>query len=59
VEIVKAREQMKKAKPGTSIHNSLKQRALRYLKQRKMYESQRDQMMNQSFTLGMSHRVLC
>jgi charged multivesicular body protein 5 len=51
VDVVKLREQMKKSKPGTALYNSLKQRALHYLKQKKMYEGQRDQMMNQSFTL--------
>lgn len=51
VDVVKLREQMKKSKPGTALYNSLKQRALHFLKQKKMYEGQRDQMMNQSFTL--------
>eukprot|EP01117_Protostelium_nocturnum_P013222 TRINITY_DN4921_c0_g1_i1.p1 TRINITY_DN4921_c0_g1~~TRINITY_DN4921_c0_g1_i1.p1 ORF type:complete len:244 (+),score=89.26 TRINITY_DN4921_c0_g1_i1:104-733(+) len=45
------REKMAKVKPGTSTHNMLKQKALKVLKQRKMYEGQRDQMMNQSFTM--------
>lgn len=51
VDVIKIREQMKKSRPGTALYNSLKQRALHYLKQKKMYEGQRDQMMNQSFTL--------
>jgi len=42
---------MQKTKPGTGPYNLLKQKALRVLKQKKMYEGQRDQMMNQSFNM--------
>eukprot|EP00735_Rhodelphis_limneticus_P007451 TRINITY_DN19_c0_g1::TRINITY_DN19_c0_g1_i1::g.14750::m.14750 TRINITY_DN19_c0_g1::TRINITY_DN19_c0_g1_i1::g.14750 ORF type:complete len:223 (+),score=53.64,sp/Q9FMC5/VP602_ARATH/47.60/1e-57,Snf7/PF03357.16/3.5e-46,Cytochrom_B562/PF07361.6/5.8e+02,Cytochrom_B562/PF07361.6/0.003,Prefoldin_2/PF01920.15/0.024,Prefoldin_2/PF01920.15/4.8e+03,Sugarporin_N/PF11471.3/0.095,Sugarporin_N/PF11471.3/8e+03,Sugarporin_N/PF11471.3/4.2e+03,Striatin/PF08232.7/2.8,Striatin/PF08232.7/5.4e+02,Vps4_C/PF09336.5/1.6e+03, len=51
VELKKYQEQLKKVKPGTSVHNSLKQRALRVLKQKKMYEAQRDQTMQQAFNM--------
>merc|ERR1712000_466957 len=43
------REQMKKTK-GSS-HNIVKQRAMKVLKQKKMYEQQRDTMMQQSFKM--------
>lgn len=43
------REQMKKAKGGALT--SAKQRAMQILKQKKMYERQRDQMMQQSFNM--------
>merc|ERR1712000_718751 len=43
------REQMKKTK-GSS-HNIVKQRAMKVLKQKKMYEQQRDTMMQQSFNM--------
>eukprot|EP01114_Cavostelium_apophysatum_P023874 TRINITY_DN913_c0_g1_i1.p1 TRINITY_DN913_c0_g1~~TRINITY_DN913_c0_g1_i1.p1 ORF type:complete len:209 (+),score=65.95 TRINITY_DN913_c0_g1_i1:141-767(+) len=45
------REQMKKFRPGTGPHNTLKQKALRVLKQKKMYEGQRDQLSNQAFNM--------
>lgn len=35
--------------------NSIKQRALHVLKQKKMYEQQRDQLMQQSFNLGQAN----
>jgi charged multivesicular body protein 5 len=36
-ELVQYREKMKKVKPGTAPHNALKQKALKVLKQKKMY----------------------
>ncbi|PRP84255.1 hypothetical protein PROFUN_08275 [Planoprotostelium fungivorum] len=50
-ELIGLREKMAKVRPGTSTHNMLKQKALKVLKQRKLYEGQRDQMMNQSFNM--------
>eukprot|EP01118_Nematostelium_gracile_P011864 TRINITY_DN427_c0_g1_i1.p1 TRINITY_DN427_c0_g1~~TRINITY_DN427_c0_g1_i1.p1 ORF type:complete len:210 (-),score=66.09 TRINITY_DN427_c0_g1_i1:47-676(-) len=50
-ELMGYRTQMSKFKPGTGPHNNLKQRALKVLKQKKMYEGQRDQLMNQSFNM--------
>eukprot|EP01063_Lacrimia_lanifica_P017595 TRINITY_DN24644_c0_g1_i1.p1 TRINITY_DN24644_c0_g1~~TRINITY_DN24644_c0_g1_i1.p1 ORF type:complete len:218 (+),score=89.62 TRINITY_DN24644_c0_g1_i1:59-712(+) len=47
----KIRDQMKRAKPGTPAHNRLKQRGMQLLKQKRMYEGQRDQMENQRFAL--------
>jgi len=52
-EVLKVREQMNRVRPNTSAYNSLKQKGLRYLKQKKMLETQRDQLMQQSFTIGM------
>jgi charged multivesicular body protein 5 len=49
-ELVKYRNQMAKMKDGPA-KNSVKQRALRVLKQKKMYEQQRDSMSQQSFNL--------
>jgi len=42
---------MKKMKPGTGPYNNVKQKALRVLKQKKMYENQRDTMSNQQFNM--------
>jgi len=50
-ELLQYKTQMQKMKPGTGPYNVLKQKALRVLKQKKMYEGQRDQMMNQSFNM--------
>eukprot|EP01104_Vermistella_antarctica_P000642 TRINITY_DN1078_c0_g1_i1.p1 TRINITY_DN1078_c0_g1~~TRINITY_DN1078_c0_g1_i1.p1 ORF type:complete len:228 (+),score=77.79 TRINITY_DN1078_c0_g1_i1:447-1130(+) len=44
------REKMKKMRPGPAM-NLIKQRAMRTLKQKRMYEQQRDQLMQQSFNL--------
>merc|ERR1712232_215853 len=46
----KIREQMKRVKPGPA-QNSLKQRAMRTLKQKKMYEQQRDSLMGTIFNM--------
>jgi len=45
------KDKMSKSKPGTGPHNLMKQRALKVLKQKKMYENQRDQLMSQSFNM--------
>ncbi|EDV20916.1 Charged multivesicular body protein 5 [Trichoplax sp. H2] len=50
LELLKYRNQMKKMREG-SAKNMVKQKALRILKQKKMYEQQRDQLMQQSFNL--------
>lgn len=44
------KEQIKKTRAGPS-QNALKSRALRLLKQKKMYEGQRDMLYNQAFSL--------
>lgn len=49
-EMAKYRTQLKKTKPGPA-QTGIKQRAMRVLKQKKMYEQQRDQLANQSFNL--------
>ena len=46
----KIKEQLGKMPPG-GAKNSLQQRALNILKQKRMYESQRDQLMQQSFNM--------
>ncbi|KAJ1965132.1 Vacuolar protein-sorting-associated protein 60 [Dipsacomyces acuminosporus] len=49
-ELSRFRDQMKKMRDGPG-KNAVKQRALRVLQQKKMYESQRDQLMQQSFNM--------
>eukprot|EP01135_Chromosphaera_perkinsii_P010230 Nk52_evm3s2062 gene=Nk52_evmTU3s2062 len=49
-ELIKYRDQMKKMRDGPA-KNSVKQRALRIVKQKRMYEGQRDQLMQQSFNM--------
>jgi charged multivesicular body protein 5 len=49
-ELGKYKEQMKKMREGPA-KNAIKQKALRVLKQRKMYESQRENLMAQSFNM--------
>eukprot|EP00158_Paraphelidium_tribonemae_P002080 Partr_v1_DN25106_c0_g1_i1_m76977 putative Charged multivesicular body protein len=49
-ELVKYRDQMKKMREGPA-KNAVKQKAMRVLQQKKMYEGQRDQMMQQSFNM--------
>lgn len=49
-ELNKYREQMKKMRDGPS-KNMVKQKAMRVLKQKRMYENQRDQLMQQSFNI--------
>ncbi|CAM6095154.1 unnamed protein product [Calypogeia fissa] len=50
VELVKYREQIKRTRPGPA-QEAVKARAMRILKQKKMFEGQRDQIYNQTFTL--------
>jgi len=56
-ELVKFKDQMKKMREGPS-KNAVKQKALRVLKQKKMYEAQRDQLMQQSFNMEQSNFAL-
>lgn len=49
-ELVRYKDQLKKTRPGPT-QNAIKQRAMRVLRQKKMYENQRDQLYNQSFNL--------
>jgi len=49
-ELKKYQDQMKKMREGPG-KNAIKQKALRVLKQRKMYESQRENLLNQSFNM--------
>eukprot|EP01136_Pigoraptor_vietnamica_P039079 Opistho-1_new@109255 len=49
-ELKKYKDQMAKMREGPG-KNALKQRALRVLKQKRMYENQRDQLMQQSFNM--------
>lgn len=44
------KEQLKKTRPGQT-QNAIKARAMRVLKQKKMYEGQRDMLYNQAFSL--------
>lgn len=49
-ELVKYREQIKRTRPGPA-QEAVKARAMRILKQKKMYEGQRDTLYNQTFNL--------
>lgn len=49
-ELCKYREQLKKTRPGPA-QEAIKARAMRVLKQKKMYEGQRDMLYNQTFNL--------
>ncbi|KAJ2228074.1 Vacuolar protein-sorting-associated protein 60 [Coemansia sp. RSA 1286] len=49
-ELTRYRDQLNKMRDGPG-KNTVKQRALRVLQQKKMYESQRDQLMQQSFNM--------
>eukprot|EP00127_Corallochytrium_limacisporum_P002268 Clim_evm56s109 gene=Clim_evmTU56s109 len=49
-ELTKYKQQMKNAK-SPAAKNAVKSRAMRVLKQKRMYESQRDQLMQQSFNM--------
>ena len=49
-ELMKYRDQMKKMREGPS-KNIVKQKALRVLKQKKMYEGQRENLSNQAFNM--------
>ncbi|XP_068160028.1 charged multivesicular body protein 5 [Antennarius striatus] len=49
-ELMKYKDQMKKMRDGPS-KNMVKQKAMRVLKQKRMYENQRDNLMQQSFNM--------
>ncbi|KNC54174.1 charged multivesicular body protein 5 [Thecamonas trahens ATCC 50062] len=49
-ELLRYKKQMAKMRPGAA-KNGVKQRALRVLRQKKMYEQQMDQLMQQSFNI--------
>ncbi|EGG16447.1 SNF7 family protein [Cavenderia fasciculata] len=50
-EIAVYREQMKKCRQGTPAYNGIKNKAVRVLQQKKMYERQREQLMTQQFNM--------
>lgn len=50
VELSRYKEQLKKTRPGPA-QEAIKSRAMRVLKQKKMYEGQRDMLYNQTFNL--------
>lgn len=56
-ELAKYKDQMKKMRDGPA-KNAVKQKALRVLKQKRMYESQRDQLMQQSFNMEQSNMTI-
>ncbi|XP_077394290.1 charged multivesicular body protein 5-like [Festucalex cinctus] len=56
-ELVKYKDQLKKMKDGPS-KNMVKQKAMRVLKQRKMYENQRDQLAQQAFNMEQANYTL-
>lgn len=56
-ELAKYRDQMKKMRNGPA-KDGVKQKAMRVLKQRKMYENQREQLSNQSFNLEQSNYAI-
>jgi len=49
-ELRKSKEQLKKLPPG-GAKNAAQQRAMKILQQKRMYENQRDQLMQQSFNM--------
>ncbi|VDN42809.1 unnamed protein product [Gongylonema pulchrum] len=53
-ELIKYKDQIKKMREGPG-KNQLKQKALRLLKQKRMYENQRDQLSQQSFNMEQSN----
>ncbi|CAL8322154.1 unnamed protein product [Boreogadus saida] len=56
-ELVKYKDQMKKMRDGPS-KNMVKQKAMRVLKQKRMYEGQRDQLMQQSFNMEQANYTI-
>lgn len=56
-ELAKYQQQMKKMRDGPG-KNMVKQKALRVLKQKRMYEQQREQLSNQSFNLEQSNYAI-
>jgi charged multivesicular body protein 5 len=55
-ELFKYKEQMAKMRDGPG-KNAIKQRAMRILQQKKLYEGQRDQLMQQSFSMEQAAMV--
>jgi len=55
-ELLRYKQQMAKMRPGPA-KNQVQQRALRVLKQKKMYEKQRDALYNQSFNVSVITRL--
>ena len=56
-ELAKYSEQMKKMKEGPA-KNTVKQKALRVLKQKKVYEGQREMLSNQSFNIEQQNMAI-
>ncbi|XP_074550007.1 charged multivesicular body protein 5 [Halichoeres trimaculatus] len=56
-ELVKYKDQMKKMRDGPS-KNMVKQKAMRILKQKRMYETQRDNLMQQSFNMEQTNYTI-
>uniref|UniRef100_A0A3B3SHK6 Charged multivesicular body protein 5 n=1 Tax=Paramormyrops kingsleyae TaxID=1676925 RepID=A0A3B3SHK6_9TELE len=56
-ELVKYKDQMKKMREGPS-KNMVKQKALRVLKQKRMYEGQRDNLAQQSFNMEQANYTI-
>ncbi|KAK2147337.1 hypothetical protein LSH36_558g01031 [Paralvinella palmiformis] len=56
-ELAKYKDQMKKMREGPS-KNMVKQKAMRVLKQKRMYENQREQLSNQSFNMEQSNYAI-
>uniref|UniRef100_A0A1A8K133 Charged multivesicular body protein 5 n=1 Tax=Nothobranchius kuhntae TaxID=321403 RepID=A0A1A8K133_NOTKU len=56
-ELLKYKDQLKKMRDGPS-KNMVKQKAMRVLKQKRMYESQRDNLMQQSFNMEQANYTI-
>ena len=56
-ELIKYKDQMKKMRDGPG-KNAVKGKALRVLKQKRQYENQRDQLMQQSFNMEQSNYAI-
>ena len=56
-ELLRYKTQLSKMRPGPA-KNQVQQRALRVLKQKKMYEKQRDTLYNQSFNVDQTRFAL-
>nr|ACO07748.1 Charged multivesicular body protein 5 [Oncorhynchus mykiss] len=57
VELVKYKDQMRKMRDGPS-KNMVKQKAMRVLKQKRMYEGQRDNLTQQSFNMEQANYTI-
>ncbi|XP_074477461.1 charged multivesicular body protein 5 [Sebastes fasciatus] len=57
VELAKYKDQMKKMRDGPS-KNMVKQKAMRVLKQKRMYEGQKDNLMQQSFNMEQANYTI-